>query len=215
MHLFPPAFAPSLAIIGLPWRCAKMPQMQLQGQLLARVLSRKTQLPSVEEMMQDQQRTFDALAAAGIPRRYTHCMASFMPQDEWAYANSLVQLTAGCSCSTSSSSERVQTEQLSSCKAADNSMERKQCHYHDAPPPQQQQQHQCCNCIAAGGACGSRPLLVMPDWFRAAAKAAAGGIMERPDTFRDEWDDEVEAALQEAERHMKLMLPAGHGPKPL
>jgi hypothetical protein len=38
---------------------------------------------------------FAALAAEGIPRRYAHCMARFMPTNEWAYADALVALAAG------------------------------------------------------------------------------------------------------------------------
>lgn len=52
LHMFPPAYAPNLCFIGLPWRCAKVPQFQLQGQLLARVLSGRAQLPSLQEMQQ-------------------------------------------------------------------------------------------------------------------------------------------------------------------
>lgn len=54
LHMFPPALAPSLAIVGLPWRCSKFPQFQLQGQLLARVLSGRAALPSHQQMLQVQ-----------------------------------------------------------------------------------------------------------------------------------------------------------------
>jgi hypothetical protein len=50
--MFVPAVGPTLAFIGLPWRCAKMPQFQLQGQLLARLLSGRAQLPTQQQMMQ-------------------------------------------------------------------------------------------------------------------------------------------------------------------
>eukprot|EP00775_Hariotina_reticulata_P007189 gene7189-7403_t len=52
LHMFPPAVAPSLAFIGLPWRCTKMPQFKLQGQLLARLLSGRAALPSLGSMLQ-------------------------------------------------------------------------------------------------------------------------------------------------------------------
>jgi len=52
LHMFPPTVAPSLAFIGLPWRCTKMPQFKLQGQLLARLLSGRATLPSLEDMQQ-------------------------------------------------------------------------------------------------------------------------------------------------------------------
>jgi hypothetical protein len=55
LHMFPckvPWVGPSLAICGLPWRCAKFPQFQLQGQLLARLLSGRVALPPLAEMQQ-------------------------------------------------------------------------------------------------------------------------------------------------------------------
>ena len=65
--------------------------------------------------VQAQAQLFDRMAAARIPRRYTHCMASFMPCDEWAYADELVQLAAGGSddsephsCCNDSSASRQQ-----------------------------------------------------------------------------------------------------------
>jgi hypothetical protein len=45
--------------------------------------------------LQEQQQLFAAMQAQGIPLRYTHCMASFMPQDEWQYADQLVRLATG------------------------------------------------------------------------------------------------------------------------
>lgn len=44
--------------------------------------------------LQAQQQLFAAMSATGIPRRYTHCLASFMPQDEWQYAQQLADLAA-------------------------------------------------------------------------------------------------------------------------
>lgn len=52
LHTFPPSHAPKLSFIGLPWRCAKMPQFQLQGQLLARLLSGRAKLPAQQDMEQ-------------------------------------------------------------------------------------------------------------------------------------------------------------------
>jgi len=51
-HMFVPSVGPSLALCGLPWRSAKHPQFQLQGQLLARLLSGRARLPSQQEMQQ-------------------------------------------------------------------------------------------------------------------------------------------------------------------
>jgi hypothetical protein len=51
-HMFIPSVGPSLALCGLPRRCAKHPQFQLQGQLLARLLSGRAALPPQHEMEQ-------------------------------------------------------------------------------------------------------------------------------------------------------------------
>lgn len=61
-HMFIPSVGPSLAICGLPWRCAKFPQFQLQGQLLARLLSGAVTLPSQQEMEQ----VGDGVLLAGV-----------------------------------------------------------------------------------------------------------------------------------------------------
>ena len=39
LHMFPPAVAPSLALVGLSWKAIRPPQFQLQGQLFARLLA--------------------------------------------------------------------------------------------------------------------------------------------------------------------------------
>ena len=46
-------------------------------------------------LLQEQQRLFDTMEAQGILLQYTHCMASFMPTTELAYAEQLVKLAAG------------------------------------------------------------------------------------------------------------------------
>ncbi len=35
-HMFPPALAPSLSFVGLPWKIVPFPQMELQAKLIAR-----------------------------------------------------------------------------------------------------------------------------------------------------------------------------------
>lgn len=45
--------------------------------------------------MQEQREQFAAMRAQGIPLRYTHCMASFMPHDQFTYADLLVRLAGG------------------------------------------------------------------------------------------------------------------------
>jgi hypothetical protein len=54
-HMFIPSVGASLALCGLPWRSAKFPQFQLQGQLLARLLSGRAVLPPQQVMEQVRQ----------------------------------------------------------------------------------------------------------------------------------------------------------------
>ena len=49
-HVFPPAYAPSLSFIGLPWKVVPFPQYELQAKWVARVLSGRVSLPSQEVM---------------------------------------------------------------------------------------------------------------------------------------------------------------------
>ena len=66
-HMFIPAVGPSLALCGLPWRCAKFPQFQLQGQLLARLLSGRAALPPQQVMEQVGCSCLGKLGAADLP----------------------------------------------------------------------------------------------------------------------------------------------------
>lgn len=53
LHMFVPSVGHTLALCGLPWRSTKSPQFQLQGQLLARLLSGRARLPPREVMEAD------------------------------------------------------------------------------------------------------------------------------------------------------------------
>jgi len=100
--------------------------------------------------LQEQQQLFAVMRAQGIPLRYTHCMASFMPQDEFAYAEQLVQLAAGQQPGVQDNEQHLQ---------------------------EQHQQHLQTQL--------QQPKLVsFPGWLKALAKAIAGDILGRPDTFR-------------------------------
>lgn len=74
--------------------------------------------------LQEQQQLFAAMQAQGIPPRYTHCMASFMPQDEFQYADQLARLAAG----------QADTHALEAARAAGSRQGQ------DEAPQQQQQQ---------------------------------------------------------------------------
>ncbi|XP_062026007.1 flavin-containing monooxygenase FMO GS-OX-like 2 [Rosa rugosa] len=52
-HVFPPALAPSLSFVGVPWKTVPFPNFELQSKWIAGVLSNRIALPSKEEMMKD------------------------------------------------------------------------------------------------------------------------------------------------------------------
>ena len=60
-HIFPPAAAPTLSFVGLPWKVVPFPQFELQARWIARVLAGASQLPPQEV------RRARAARAAGAP----------------------------------------------------------------------------------------------------------------------------------------------------
>lgn len=68
-HVFPPAVAPTLSFIGLPWKVVPFAQYELQAKWVARALSRRVVLPSRREMEADVEAFHAQLAAAGVPQR--------------------------------------------------------------------------------------------------------------------------------------------------
>lgn len=147
LHMFVPRYAPSLALVGLSWRASRVPQFQLQGQLIARALSGRAQLPSPRDMLADEAKWAAAMQAKGIPLRFAHCMALHMPQDERAYDKQLSDL-------------------------------------------------------AGPGA------LVVPAWFWRLVDAFNGSILNRPETFRDEWLPEEIEKLAESDAELRAMAKA-------
>ncbi|KAG2302685.1 hypothetical protein Bca52824_031336 [Brassica carinata] len=73
-HVFPPAFAPSLSFIGIPWKVvpSPFPMLELQSKWIAGVLLGRITLPSKEEMLMDITTFYALLEAQGTPKRYTH-----------------------------------------------------------------------------------------------------------------------------------------------
>jgi hypothetical protein len=168
--MFPPTAAPSLALIGLSWRAIRPQQFQLQGQLLARALSgAAAPLPPADELLRAAEADLLALDAAGIPRRYAHCMASFMPQEEWAYNAALVAAAR--------------------------------------PPPGADA---AADGEAVGGpAKGGDGVLAPPAWLIGLAKASSSVILERPDSFRDDFIPAVVAALEAADKGCDELIRSG------
>ncbi|XWS49769.1 hypothetical protein CRYUN_Cryun12cG0031200 [Craigia yunnanensis] len=73
-HIFPPALAPCLSFIGVPWIVSTFPLFEFQSKWIAGVLSARITLPSQKEMMEDIKAFYSTLEASGIPKRYTHCL---------------------------------------------------------------------------------------------------------------------------------------------
>lgn len=71
-HVFPPALAPGLSFIGLPWMTLQFFMFELQSKWVAAALSGRVTLPSEEKMMEDVTAYYAKREAFGQPKRYTH-----------------------------------------------------------------------------------------------------------------------------------------------
>ncbi|KAK9984621.1 hypothetical protein SO802_034146 [Lithocarpus litseifolius] len=73
-HIFPPALAPWLSFVGIPFQVITFPMFELQSKWIAGVLSNRITLPSQEEMMEDVKAFYSSLEASGTPKRNTHAL---------------------------------------------------------------------------------------------------------------------------------------------
>uniref|UniRef100_A0A7N2N2Q8 Flavin-containing monooxygenase n=1 Tax=Quercus lobata TaxID=97700 RepID=A0A7N2N2Q8_QUELO len=73
-HIFPPALAPWLSFVGIPFQVITFPMFELQSKWIAGVLSNRITLPSQEEMMEDVKALYSSLEASGTPKRDTHAL---------------------------------------------------------------------------------------------------------------------------------------------
>jgi thioredoxin reductase len=81
-HVFPcNELAPRLSFIGLPFKVAPFPQFELQARWVARCLSGKARLPSVEEMLRDTLDLYAEMEATGVDARFTHVMGAKRQQE--------------------------------------------------------------------------------------------------------------------------------------
>lgn len=71
-HVFPPALAPWLSFIGVPYRTITFLLSELQSRWVAKILSGKILLPSEEEMTSSVHEYYHRIEAAGWPKRHTH-----------------------------------------------------------------------------------------------------------------------------------------------
>ncbi|KAL0550359.1 hypothetical protein IC582_014867 [Cucumis melo] len=92
-HVFPPALAPGLSFIGLPFKASAVPLpiFELQSNWIAGVLSKRIALPSKEEMLADVKAFYEDLEVLGKPKHRTHELGDDMP----VYCNWLAT-TCGC-----------------------------------------------------------------------------------------------------------------------
>jgi thioredoxin reductase len=80
-HVFLPRLAPSLSLIGIPWKVVPFPLFQLQAKWVGMCLNGSVTLPSEGEMMKDIEDMYETLG--NLPRRYTH---RFDADSQGAYA---------------------------------------------------------------------------------------------------------------------------------
>lgn len=84
--------APTLALVGLPWKSVRFPQFELQAKLVARVLSGRSTLPSQVEMTEDTQRLYKLYQDKNVPVQYFFNQSDAMPINQWQYNDELAQL---------------------------------------------------------------------------------------------------------------------------
>ncbi|GAX79852.1 hypothetical protein CEUSTIGMA_g7292.t1 [Chlamydomonas eustigma] len=88
LHMFPPGLSPSLSFLGLPWKVVPFPQQELQAKLVARALSGRVQLPSIQDMWREINAFYDQLEQQKIATRYTHMQGA----SQWDYNDRLAIL---------------------------------------------------------------------------------------------------------------------------
>lgn len=68
-HVFPLSTAPTLAIIGLPWKVVPFPEFEVQAKWIARVLSKRVSLPSMQSMQAEVAGFYADLEVQNVPAR--------------------------------------------------------------------------------------------------------------------------------------------------
>ena len=68
-HIFPISTAPTLSIIGLPWKVVPFPEFEVQAKWIARVLSKRVSLPGKAAMQAEVQQFYEDLESEGVPAR--------------------------------------------------------------------------------------------------------------------------------------------------
>ncbi|GJN10536.1 hypothetical protein PR202_ga28635 [Eleusine coracana subsp. coracana] len=89
-HTFPPALAPGLSFVGVQKKVFVPWFFEAQGRWIARVLSGRTNLPPVEEMMTAVEEYRRAREVAGVPAKYAHDIGGVNP----SVCSNLMMITA-------------------------------------------------------------------------------------------------------------------------
>lgn len=79
---------PSMSFIGIPIRLSPFPQFSLQARVIATVLSKKSILPSEEEMLKQEEADYQDKMSQGLKHHYAH----FLGPRQWAYNKEMVDL---------------------------------------------------------------------------------------------------------------------------
>ncbi|RXH97316.1 hypothetical protein DVH24_035984 [Malus domestica] len=110
-HVLPPASAPSLSFVGIPWKVVPFPLFEFQSKWIAGLLSNRIALPSKEEMMEDVKAFYSLLEASGTPKRYTHNLGGCQFEyDDW--------IAAQCGCPVSEEWRKQMYSEVSKNKCA-------------------------------------------------------------------------------------------------
>lgn len=75
-HIFPLSTAPTLSIIGLPWKVVPFPEFEVQAKWIARVLSKRVSLPSMHSMQNEVEEFYADLEHQNVPARYVFCIVA-------------------------------------------------------------------------------------------------------------------------------------------
>ncbi|GJN20892.1 hypothetical protein PR202_gb08326 [Eleusine coracana subsp. coracana] len=84
-HTFPPALAPGLSFVGVQKKLFVPWFFEAQGRWIARVLSGRTKLPPVEEMMTAVEQYRRDREVAGVPAKYAHDIGGVNPSETYEF----------------------------------------------------------------------------------------------------------------------------------
>ncbi|KAK9812425.1 hypothetical protein WJX73_009801 [Symbiochloris irregularis] len=73
-HTLVPHLGPSLSFLGLPFKVAPFPLFEAQARWVARALSKRISLPSIDDMLADIERWDQDVHSRSWPLRYTHML---------------------------------------------------------------------------------------------------------------------------------------------